>query len=258
MRVARELARAWYRAADRAADGTPTLRHWRGGWWRWQQSHRVEDEQRAARAAAYRFTEFAAYEQETPHGTVVHAWAPNGTRSRTCSWRSPRSSICLRRVSQPRWIDGDHDRTVVASANGLLDVASRTLDEHTPRFFNQTAVPFDFDPAAPLPWAWFEFLSDLWGDDDDSINALQEFFGYVISGRLDLHKILLLVGPTRAGKGVIARTLTALVGADNVAGPTLSSLAGDFGLAPLLGKPLAITRRARAPRATAPESANCR
>ena len=67
----------------------------------------------------------------------------------------------------------------------------------------------------------------------------------MISGRLDLHKILLLVGPTRAGKGVIARTLTALVGHDNVAGPTLSSLGGDFGLAPLLGKPLAVVSDAR-------------
>ena len=53
-------------------------------------------------------------------------------------------------------------------------------------------------------------------------------------GRLDLHKIMLLVGPTRAGKGVISRTLGRLVGIDNVAGPTLSSLSGDFGLAPLL------------------------
>ena len=35
----------------------------------------------------------------------------------------------------------------------------------------------------------------------------------MISGRLDLHKILLLVGPTRAGKGVIARVLGALIGA---------------------------------------------
>ena len=67
----------------------------------------------------------------------------------------------------------------------------------------------------------------------------------MISGRLDLHKILLLVGPTRAGKGVISRTLGKLVGDDNVAGPTLSSLSGDFGLAPLLGKSLAVVSDAR-------------
>ena len=46
----------------------------------------------------------------------------------------------------------------------------------------------------------------------DAIDVLGEWFGYVISGRLDLHKILLMVGPTRGGKGAIARVLTALIG----------------------------------------------
>ena len=68
---------------------------------------------------------------------------------------------------------------------------------------------------------------------------------YVISGRLDLHKILLLIGPTRAGKGVIARVLKALVGRGNYAGPTLASLGTNFGLSPLIGKPLAIISDAR-------------
>jgi P4 family phage/plasmid primase-like protien len=75
--------------------------------------------------------------------------------------------------------------------------------------------------------------------------VLAEWFGYVISGRLDLHKILLMVGPTRGGKGAIARILTALVGRANVAGPTLNSLGGEFGLAPLIGKSLAVISDAR-------------
>lgn len=69
--------------------------------------------------------------------------------------------------------------------------------------------------------------------------------GYVISGRRDLHKILLLVGPTRAGKGVIARVMKELVGRGNYAGPTLASLGTNFGLSPLIGKPLAIISDAR-------------
>ena len=52
--------------------------------------------------------------------------------------------------------------------------------------------------------------------------------------------MLLLIGPTRAGKGVIARVLKALVGRGNYAGPTLASLGTNFGLSPLIGKPLAI------------------
>jgi len=54
-----------------------------------------------------------------------------------------------------------------------------------------------------------------------------------------------MIGPTRGGKGVIARMLSALLGRQNVAGPTLNSLAGEFGLAPLIGKPLAVISDAR-------------
>src|SRR5262249_53347282 len=111
--------------------------------------------------------------------------------------------------------------------------------------FNATSVPFSYEPAAGAPKRWLQFLHDLWPKDEKSRSALQEWFGYVISGRLDMHKIMLLVGPTRAGKGVIARILGALVGEQNVAGPTLSSLNGDFGLAPLLGMSLAVVSDAR-------------
>ena len=135
-------------------------------------------------------------------------------------------------------------------------------------------MPFDYDPDAPEPKRWLRFLGELWPDATSDQNgkdrvrcvrspetrgisgsdiacangailALQEWFGYVISGRTDLHAILLLVGPTRAGKGVISRTLGKLVGRESVAGPTLSGLRGEFGLAPLIGRPLAIVSDAR-------------
>jgi putative DNA primase/helicase len=75
---------------------------------------------------------------------------------------------------------------------------------------------------------------------------LQEYFGYVLSGRLDMQKMLLLVGPIRGGKGTIARMLTALMGGRrNVPGPTLAAMNTNFGLSPLIGKPLAIVSDAR-------------
>jgi putative DNA primase/helicase len=236
MKVARVLARERFER-----DGLSTLRHWRGGWWEWRNSHWVEVEQRAARAAAYEFTEHAIYQK----GDDVEAWAPN--RHKIADLLEALAAIVhlSERVDQPCWLRDGAAGPIVACDNGLLDVQGRELLDHTPNFFNQTAVPFAYDADAPAPTAWLSFLRDLWDDDQDSIAALQEFFGYVVSGRLDLHKILLLVGPTRAGKGVIARTLTALIGTDNVAGPTLSSLGADFGLAPLLGKPLAIVSDAR-------------
>jgi putative DNA primase/helicase len=239
MKVARVLAQRRYQHEDK--DGTPTVRHWRGGWWEWRRSHWVEIEQRAALAAAYAFTEHAFYE-----GTKdVAPWAPN--RHRVADLLEALAAVCHmpEAVAQPAWIDGRNSGVIVACANGLLDVGRRELVDHDPRFFNVTSVPFAYDPDAPKPSRWLAFLEQLWEDDPDSVAALQEWFAYTISGRLDLHKILLLVGPTRGGKGAIARVLAALVGRDNVAGPTLSSLAGDFGLAPLLGKPLAVIADAR-------------
>ncbi len=112
-------------------------------------------------------------------------------------------------------------------------------------FFNQTAVPFDYDVNAKMPDRWLAFLHELWPNEPAAIDVLGEWFGYVVSGRLDLHKILLMVGPTRGGKGIIARILTALVGRKNTCGPTLNSLGGEFGLAPFIGKPLAVISDAR-------------
>ena len=227
MEVARHMAAERYEH-----DGERTLRHWRGGWWRWRRSHWEEVEPAAARAEAYRFTERALYVQ----GTDFKPWAPNRNKIANLLEALAAVGHLAETIAQPRWIDGREHGVIVACANGLLDVEGRELLDHDPRFFNVTSVPFGYEPEAPPPGRWLAFLRDLWGDDQDQVAALQEFFGYVVSGRLDLHKMLLLVGPTRGGKGAIARVLGALVGRENVAGPTLSSLAGDFGLAPLLGK----------------------
>ena len=238
MAVAQALLDARYQTAA----GARTLYHWRGGWWRWQTTRWVEVEHRQVRADAYRFTEHAEYVADDK----ACAWAP--TRHKIANLLEALAAISHlgEHTGQPGWLDGRDSGRIVACANGLLDVTTGTLVNHTPSYFNQTSVPFAYDPDAPPPARWLRLLhAELWPDDPEQVRALQEFYGYVISGRLDLHKILLIVGPTRAGKGVISRILGALIGRENVAGPTLSSLATDFGLAPLLGKPLAVISDAR-------------
>jgi len=242
MEVARVLVARKYTRGD-----TLTLRHWRGAWWQWIGPRWVEVEQRAVRSTAYVFTEHA----ECIMNETITEWAPN--RHKIADLLDALAAITHlpQSESMPTWLDGTvYNGLIVATANGLLDVGQRKLLEHDPKFFNATSVPFDYDPHGASPATWLRFLNALWTDDEgrpdhDSIRALQEWFGYVVSGRLDLHKILLVVGPTRAGKGVIARTLGKLVGKENVAGPTLSSLNGDFGLAPLIGMSLAVVSDAR-------------
>jgi putative DNA primase/helicase len=220
-----------------------TLRHWRGGWWMWRKTHWVEVEDGAVRSTLYRFTENALYLE----GIAPRQWSPN--KRKIGDVLDALTGICLlpNDVDQPSWLTGEAaiDGTIVSVKNGLLDVGTRCLIAHTPAYFNQTSVPFDYDVSAPQPQRWLDFLAELWPGEPDAIDVLGEWFGYVISGRTDLHKILMMIGPTRGGKGVIARILAALVGRKNVAGPTLNSLGGEFGLAPLIGKPLAVISDAR-------------
>jgi putative DNA primase/helicase len=136
-----------------------------------------------------------------------------------------------------------HD--IVAMTNGLLHVPSRTMLPHTPTFFSHHALPFAFLPEAPPPARWLAFLRELWPQDDTSIDALQEVMGYLLGGDTRLQKMFLFVGPKRAGKGTIARVLTGLLGPHHTAAPTLAGLATNFGLSPLIGKPLALVSDAR-------------
>jgi putative DNA primase/helicase len=222
-------------------DDALTLRHWRGGWWEWRIVHWAEVEPRAVRKIAYEFTEHAVYRA----GDDVKPWAP--TRGKIADLVDALAAVVHlpESIPNPSWLDRRRAGVIVSCANGLLDVATRELVEHTPEFFNQVSVPFEYDPDAPDPIRWLRFLEELWPDDSTARYALAEWFGYVLSGRTDLQKILLMVGPTRGGKGAIARILTELVGRENVAGPTLFSLSGDFGLAPMVGKPLAVVTDAR-------------
>jgi putative DNA primase/helicase len=148
----------------------------------------------------------------------------------------------------PLWLGGQGPfpaEEVLAARDGLVHLPS--LVEGKPcllpplrTFFTLNALDYAFDPGAPKPVEWLDFLDRLWPNDPESIRTLQQWFGLCLLPETRQQKMLMLIGPTRSGKGTVARILTDVVGRANVAGPPLSSLGTDFGLAPLLGKTLAI------------------
>jgi putative DNA primase/helicase len=158
----------------------------------------------------------------------------------------------------PFWIDGDGPfpagemlpmRNALVHLPGVItgDMVDpgKFVMAPTPCFFSTYALDFDFDLDAGPPIELFKFLTSVWPDDMESIEALQEWFGYCLLPDTRQQKIATLIGPKRSGRGTIARLLKALVGPENVAGPRLSALATNFGLEPLIGKPLAIIGDAR-------------
>ncbi|MGD1237284.1 DNA primase family protein [Mycobacterium seoulense] len=233
----------------RRKDRVRTLLAWRGGWMQWHGTHWAEIDAAHLRSSIYEILHNAVYEHVTKDGSEIKPWNPDKHKIANVLEAMAAVGHLSTDIDPPSWIV--HSPTeipaaqVISCTNGVLDVSTRRLTEHTPALFNVVSVPFDYEQHAAEPTAWLDFLASVWADDQESIRLLQEFFGYVLCGSTDMQKALLLIGPTRSGKGTIGRILTELIGRGHVAGPTLASLGTNFGLSPLLGKPLAIISDAR-------------
>lgn len=228
-------------------DGHLLLRRWRGEWWRYEGPHWAESEVEFVRKWLYFRLERAVYHQHNKKGELEEKpWAPDKGKIDKLLDALAAPTLVAKQLDAPVWLStGESAAGLVPCANGLVDVDTHQLRPATPDYFGTTAVPFAYREDAAAPAAWLRFLRQLWPEGDDEIAALQEWFGYVLSGRLDLQKMLLLIGPPRSGKGTIARVLTDLLGRPNVAAPTLAGMATNFGLQPLLGKTLGIVGDAR-------------
>jgi putative DNA primase/helicase len=239
-------------------DGIQTLRFWCGSWWYW---------------SAGRYTEFSS---DDVRCVVTRVFSENydSVRSRHVSdvIEHLKAKLLLNSsLSPPTWLGSSidwqpadclptrdsvvHLPTLVGwnvgditEPSGEVNVAltdSTAANQPyfvpaTPLYFTTVATDFGFDPDASEPVRWLQFLDELWGDDEESINTLQELFGYALTADTRFQKIFCLIGPKRGGKGTIARVLRKLIGEGNVAGPTLSGLATQFGLENIIGKTLAI------------------
>jgi putative DNA primase/helicase len=149
----------------------------------------------------------------------------------------------------PAWVDRQSDdldpRAVIPVRNGLVCVESGQLLPATPRLFVPYALPFNYAHDAAEPVEWLRFLTSVWREDRESIDALQEWLGYLLTADTSRQKALMIVGPRRSGKGTIGRVIVQLLGERNVASPTLASLGNNFGLEPLIGKTAALMSDAR-------------
>jgi len=244
-----------------------TLHHWRGEWHEWAGPHYVTREPAHVAAWIYKTLEDAVYKKVAPTKAGAKADAKADANEdaeeepKLVAWLPNRSKIgdvldALAKIvhvpddaEQPAWLDGVAapfaGARLISMSNGLLDPISRQTDNHSPAYFNAISLPFKYEADVPAPTEWLTFLDQVLPGDTEAIAALQEWFGYILSGRTDLQKIMLLVGKPRAGKGTVLRVLRALIGAANHCSPTMGDLAGQFGLQPLIGKSLAVIPDAR-------------
>lgn len=142
-----------------------------------------------------------------------------------------------------KWVEVDA-RGKLVCRGVLVDMkTSKTYSNHS--MFIPNGATWEYDAAAKDCPEWMKFLDQLFSDKADEVAMLQEWFGYVLSGDTRIQKGLILVGPTRAGKGVIGHVLSDLLGESMVASPALHAIGARFGLENLIDKRLCLVSDAR-------------
>lgn len=227
--------------------GVRSMHHYRGTFWRWDGACFREADRDSVQAVIWKYLDNAR--KLGGKNFEVLRYQPNRTSVENVAGSFRAVCNLPGYIEAPTWLDDRDTRPdpleLLPVKNGLLHLPSGRLTKPTPAFFCLNASGVAFNPEAPEPVEWLKFLRMIWPDDTQAIDALQDVFGYLLSPDTSQQKIPLIIGPKRSGKGTIARVLTALLGQDSVTAPTLASLATNFGLAPLIGRTVAIIGDAR-------------
>jgi len=248
------LAELWLQR-EHYLDGVPTLRRYRGVWYRFDgKCYREIEADAEIRGRLYAFLEGKKRKKFGRGGEPVLE-PYEATRSRVSDIVDALNRSCPVDEDPPCWLDGRKSPptdSLICFRNGVLDVDSylagqTILAPPSPVLFSLTAVPYEFNPGAICP-RWLKFLGEIFQHDQERVNLLQEWFGYNLVVDTSLEKFLLMVGRPGSGKSTTLEVLQAVLGAEQCATSSFKHLCDDFGLEPLMGKTSVILPDAHIPR----------
>lgn len=207
--------------------------HWRGDWWEVYQPEKLTATITAA-------LEHVCYDH--PKNGLV-PWAP--TRAKVGE-----VVYALMNTLQID-LDVDNGRAWIAEPtcdvaaidllpvqNGLLNLRTGELVDSTPALFCTWGTPYEYDPEAKAEH-WLEFIGKVY--EPTTRKALQEWFGYLLSGETRMQKMFWLWGAPGSGKGTTHRILERLLGSDfanTTVGAEIGDLRTEFGAMHWPGKSL--------------------
>lgn len=224
-------------------DGAALLLRWRESWWTWAaelglwvnwSDERLDGKIQTALSEA----EYLHIDPRT-QAQDFRQWTPD-------SVKISRVRLALRELARVddhieigEWLDG-RDQAVIQCRGSYLVRGEwdHIRDSHwdaelaDPRRFCTSGLDCEplYDAHRESP-VWQAFLDSIL--DEEGQLLLQEWFGYLASGRTDLQKALQMIGPPRSGKGVTTHVIRKLFGR-SAGTSSVQAIGGDFGLQPLL------------------------
>jgi len=120
--------------------------------------------------------------------------------------------------------------------NGVLDVKTGKMLEHSHEFGFRYVLPFEYQSEAKSP-LFDKFLKEILSGDDNLETLVLEYLGYALcSPDYWIQKSLLLVGDGANGKSTLLDIVKALAGLENISYLSLGELQSETGRINLEGK----------------------
>jgi phage/plasmid-associated DNA primase len=222
------------------------LYHYRDDYYDHEAGHYTIIDDDTIRADLYEFLDHCDKKvpcKGKPTETEVVSFAPNKSSVSETSEALKALGHVVPTVEQPHWLDrrtGPDPADLICFPNGILNINSNQFTLPDPMLFTPHGVGFDYDLNAAAPTQWLNFLDQVFNGELDQIGSLQEMFGYCLSSDVSQEKVFMLLGDKRSGKDTIRNTLQSLLSPTVICGPTLDSMATNFGMSQLIGKQLAV------------------
>jgi putative DNA primase/helicase len=224
----------WYKPALMAR-----LRFWQNEFWEWKGKNWKRVDNNTMRKRVYEFLDEA---ERQVKGYRVRFEPTDTDVNKTMD--ALKAEVNLEPdMAMPGWLFGpapvENLRELVALQNGLLNVQTKKLLDHTPRFWSPNVLEFGYDPEARAP-RFEQFLEEIFPDDKEAQRCLVEMVGLCLTDETKYHKAFMFVGPRRGGRGTIGRLLRGLIGDENYVGAKLRGMSRQFGMQGWIGKKLAL------------------
>ena len=112
--------------------------------------------------------------------------------------------------------------------NGMLDLKTFKLNNHSPGIFTLAQLPVSYVHQADCP-NFKTYLDVVFKGDTALISMVQEILGYCLTAETKLQAFFIFYGHGSNGKSVLANVLRMILGNDNCSSGTLEQLGSKFG-----------------------------
>lgn len=179
----------------------------------WLQCERGEEVAEGKRAADRLLRSVLTYKQR-PDANEERAkkWLANALRLQGQRGLDAMIELCKSEpgMSEPQ-TSFDADTWLLCVRNGVLDLKANRLLPNDPKFLITRRVEAEFHGDAVCP-KFNSFMSEIFMDDAATVQAVQRFLGYALTGVVSEEKFAFAYGAGANGKSVLANVLTAIIG----------------------------------------------